>query len=1120
MSLPTSAPTRRRERRFRRARLVSLPVAALLAAILVAGAGSAAPAAPAAPAALALALAPAPAGSHQVSLVTGDRVVVEAAPHGWRAEPDPAARDRGARFHRYEQDGQVYVIPSDAAPLVPEVLDRELFNVTKLVEHGYLDGVPVIVTGAGPGGPALTTSGLAVTAHLPSIDGIAATIAPDGAWWRTVLAGTGAASTPAAPAGVEKVWLDEPATVTLDESVPMVGAPAAWAAGYDGTGMTVAVLDSGIDAEHPDLAGKVVATENFTDDPDASDTFGHGTHVAGIVAGTGAASGGSYVGMAPGAELLNGKVCNAAGSCPGSAVIAGMEWAATQADVINMSLGTPTASDGTDPMSRAVNTLTAEHDVLFVIAAGNSGQFGASTVGSPGAADAALTVGSVDKSGQLAPTSSRGPRPGDFAIKPDITAPGAAIVSARAGGTEPPPGTEPVGDHYLRASGTSMASPHVAGAAAIALQQDPTLDSTGLKTALTTTANPHPSRTVYEQGGGLLDLPAALDAPVRATPGPIDFGYFPWPHDARDPVSRTVDYTNRSDTELAVELVPELSGTDGNPPPPGAVSVTPGTLTLPPGGTARVEVTLDTRVEGAGTFGGYLVASTPAGEPLLRTPTGFTKQHRVVDFGDWRQEQKLTSSTGEVGGYYGRAIAVDGDTAIVGAAGNADGETSRGSAYVLSRVGDEWVETARLTASDGARSSSFGSAVALDGDTAVIGAVTANVDGDGGQGAAYVFTRSGDGTWTEQAKLVAADGGPIDNLGGAVALAGDTVLVGAGNARPAGVSGQGAVYVFQRSGDTWTEQQKLVAADGAQGDHFGNSLAMVGDTAVIGAPYKTVDGKPFQGAVYVFDRSGGSWREQTRLVASDGESFEVYGASVALSDDTLLVGTPVADVGGAARGVVYVLTRSGDSWAEQATLTADEAGDDGGEFGSAVAIENDTALVGGPWAAVGANAVQGAAWIFNRTGTSWSRDARLTAADGTSDDFLGGAVALADGTVFAGAWLADVGDEDCRPGDPNCGGQGTVYTFTADLALAATARLFRGRWVAELTWIGAADRVDLYRDGALIATVDGRRTYTDQIGWMRPGDRYAYLACHAGTEDCAGEAIVEFDPRGGPPRPE
>lgn len=173
---------------------------------------------------------------------------------------------------------------------------------------------------------------------------------------------------------------------------------------YEGQGVKVAVLDTGVDAGHPDLAGRIAEAKDFSGSPSTDDHFGHGTHVASIVGGTGAASSGTRRGVAPHADLLIGKVLGDDGYGSESSVIDGMEWAAAEhAKVVNMSLGSDADTDGTDPMSQAVNTLTASTDTLFVVAAGNAGP-GPSTVGSPGAADAALTVGAVDRDDSLAPS--------------------------------------------------------------------------------------------------------------------------------------------------------------------------------------------------------------------------------------------------------------------------------------------------------------------------------------------------------------------------------------------------------------------------------------------------------------------------------------------------------------------------------------------------------------------------------------------------------------------------------------------------------------------------------------------------------------------------------------------
>ncbi|GAB3858608.1 hypothetical protein GCM10029963_58560 [Micromonospora andamanensis] len=215
----------------------------------------------------------------------------------------------------------------------------------------------------------------------------------------------------------------------MEHSVPQIGAPAAHQAGFTGQGVRVAVLDTGVDAAHPDLTGRVAESRNFTEETNPGDIVGHGTHVASIIAGSGAASDGRNRGVAPDATVLSGKVCEEYG-CTESAILAGMQWAATEveADVVNLSLGGADTPE-VDPLEEAVNTLTEQTGALFVISAGNAGRAG--TVGSPASADAALAVGAVDRDDQLADFSSQGPRVGDDALKPEITAPGVDIVAAR-----------------------------------------------------------------------------------------------------------------------------------------------------------------------------------------------------------------------------------------------------------------------------------------------------------------------------------------------------------------------------------------------------------------------------------------------------------------------------------------------------------------------------------------------------------------------------------------------------------------------------------------------------------------------------------------------------------------
>ena len=575
----------------RRARLGLL--AAVLAAGVIVPAGWAAPAV-ATPGAVGAA----------VTLVTGDRVVFG----GMDGVVVHAAKGREhlAFYSRKDVDGDIHVVPADAAvPLAQGKLDPRLFDVTALVRAGYDDAsratLPLIVDYKGRTPRA---AGAQVSRELPAMSATAVSAERSSTFWATAR-------------NAEHVWLDGPVQASLDHSVPQIGAPEAWAAGYTGAGTTVAVLDTGIDVTHPDLADAVVNAHNFTDSDTDDDRFGHGTHVASIITGSGAASGGKYQGVAPDAKLLNGKVLNDTGDGQESWIIAGMEWAAASgADVVNMSLGSRVPSDGTDPMSQAVNRLTADTGTLFVIAAGNSG----GQVSSPGAADAALTVGAVDRDDQLADFSSRGREGGG--IKPDITAPGVDIVAAKAKN-----GVigDPAADGYVRMSGTSMATPHVAGAAAILAGEHPDWTAAQLKPALMGSAKPTGGLSIFEQGAGRVDVAKATTATVFATPVNVDNGIAQWPHGDDQPIAKTLTYTNSGTSPVTLNLAADVTGPGGSPASQGMFTFTPATLTVPAGGQASATVTTDTRADAAdGQYSGVVTAT--GGGQSVRTPITVTRE--------------------------------------------------------------------------------------------------------------------------------------------------------------------------------------------------------------------------------------------------------------------------------------------------------------------------------------------------------------------------------------------------------------------------------------------------------------------------------------------------------------
>ncbi|AUS78483.1 hypothetical protein C1701_08985 [Actinoalloteichus sp. AHMU CJ021] len=607
---------------------------ATLAALCLLGAALGPATAAASPDRAAAAADPPPTGSPRddvparVTLVTGDQVFV-------RRDDDGPLAVTGVRmaegrsdvgYTRVRLDGQEYVYPLDALPLVAaDRIDERLFNVSLLVDQGFDDlrspdlsllatGADVVGTFAEPGEGA----GVAVTRTVPGLD-VSALTAPKedaAAFWEEIRDPDPGATEFAHASGGQKLWLNQRLRPTLVDSVAHVGAATAWEAGHTGEGVTVAVLDTGYDPEHPDLVGNVAGAENFVD-PDAppGDGVGHGTHVAATIAGSGAASDGAYRGVAPDADLLHGTVCDDYG-CPEDAILAGMRWAVDSgARVVNLSLGGG-PSDGTDPLAQAINQLTEETGALFVVAAGNFGQDRA--VASPGSADAALTVGASTKSDELADFSSRGPRVGDAAVKPEISAPGESIGAARAAGTG---GLDGLDEHHVAMSGTSMAAPHVAGAAAVLAQAHPEWDAAELKAALVSTAREIGGTTVYGQGAGRLDLARASGQRVHAEPGAVSFGSVEWPVDEeRTPAAETVVLRNGGAGPVDLEL--DIVGVGGEPPA-GMFGLSSDSVTVPAGGEVPVEVTVDHAAAGpGGTLASAALVAEGDGDVLVRVALG------------------------------------------------------------------------------------------------------------------------------------------------------------------------------------------------------------------------------------------------------------------------------------------------------------------------------------------------------------------------------------------------------------------------------------------------------------------------------------------------------------------
>lgn len=365
------------------------------------------------------------------------------------------------------------------------------------------------------------------------------------------------------------------------------------------------------------------------------------------------------------------------------------------------------------------------------------------------------------------------------------------------------------------------------------------------------------------------------------------------------------------------------------------------------------------------------------------------------------QTTKLQAPDGAANDSFGFSVAVSGDNAVGGAYRD---DNYLGSAHFYSRSGGVWGAGQKLAGTDTSGDDNFGWSVGINSSTAIVGA---NLD-DGpatDQGSAYVFLKNG--PWAQQQKLTAADGAADDQFGISVGVSGDTVIVGAFGAN----SSRGAAYVFTRNGTAWTQQQKLTASDGAAGDQFGWSVAIDGDTVILGA--NSDDGA--RGAAYVFRRSGTVWTQEQKLTAADGAILDQFGYSVAISGESAVCGA-VADDSGSA----YVFTRSGSTWTQQQKLiAADGAAND--KFGGGVAITGDRVIVGAEGDDVGTNPDQGSAYLFLRSGSVWAQEQKLTAVDGAASDSFGGGVSLGFDAAIVGGYLDDNGATV---------DQGSAYIFT------------------------------------------------------------------------------------------
>lgn len=716
---------------------------------------------------------------------------------------------------------------------------------------------------------------------------------------------------------------DRLARPSLDNTVNITGASDSWNAGYDGAGWHVAILDTGIRSTHEFFAGKDILEACFsaashcpnglTSDfgpgsaqhyPSNYVGWDHGTHVTGIA--TGNAPGVPLYGIARGADIIAIQVFSKFddGCQQGSTTYdcvrsyssdqtAGLDYLYTLRNTYdissaNMSIGggeytNQTDCDSNHVAQKAAIDLLRSIGVATVIAAGNESFCG--SLAGPGCISSAVSVGAVTDSDVEASFSNW------HSYMLDLYAPGVAVLSAWADSDS----------SYISYSGTSMATPHVAGTWAILKQAQPTASVQEIFELLDATGQPVTGR-------------------AACTPAPTQ---------RRIQIDAALSYLAPVQSCTPQKLVAS-DGTDGDEF---------GYAAALSGDVAAVGSRLDDE-NGAG-----------AGAVYVYTRNGTT----------FDNETKLAGSDTAAGDEFGTSVAAEGDLLLVGAPGNTHSSlTAAGAAYVLRFDGSTWAQETKLTApTDAGAGDRFGRAVALDGSVAVIGAF-ADDDGAEDAGSAYVFRFDGS-SWQFEQKLTAFDPGTFDNFGRAVAASGNVVAVAAPN-NDGAASGAGAVYVYRWDGSTWSLDDKLTASDAATSDRFGHSVALDGDDLLIAAPNDD-DVESNAGSVYHFAWDGSAWSEQQQFYAPDPAATDQFGQDVRLSGGTAIVAAHLHEHAVNNAGAVYMFHHAPPRWVFSTELLAPDAAELD-QLGYALGYDNGIILAGARWHDAGALDKSGAAYLM------------------------------------------------------------------------------------------------------------------------------------------------------------
>jgi RHS repeat-associated protein len=454
-----------------------------------------------------------------------------------------------------------------------------------------------------------------------------------------------------------------------------------------------------------------------------------------------------------------------------------------------------------------------------------------------------------------------------------------------------------------------------------------------------------------------------------------------------------------------------------------------------PDGPGSDEYAWDTTAIPEGEYYLYAVIDDCVFDPIEDHSSGLvTIVHGLLD------EVKITGTGASENDYFGQSVSISGDYAIVGAPYDHDAGTSSGSAYVFKREGTDWIEQAKLAASDVAAYDYFGSSVSISGDYVIV-AATGDDDGGDSSGAAYIFKRDGT-SWTEQAKLTASDAAAYDEFGNSVSISGDYAIVGGPYD-----DDSGSAYIFERDGTDWAQQAKLTASDPESGDNFGSSVSISGDYAIVGAHWDEDSGYE-SGVAYIFNREGSIWTQQAKLAASNASIGDHFGISVSISGDYAIVGKEVNyDFAEAGLPSAYVFKRDGSDWTEMAILTR-EGDPEWDSFGQSVAINGDCAIVGAyDYYNADQGSEAGAAYLFKREGSEWIEQTKYVARDAMEYDNFGYSVAISEAYAIVGAY----GDDDSG----SSSGSTYIYpyftvAFSADPGLIGVGESSTLSWNSDL----------------------------------------------------------------------